>query len=217
MSRTIDASLIPPQPDLRFEQALWERGISHIGGIDEAGRGALAGPVAAAVVVLPSDPGIQKRLDGVRDSKQMTSAQRDRWREIIEQEALSWQVGYASPGEIDHLGIVPAIRLAAARALKQLSPFPHHLLLDYLQLPDCPLPQTWMKKGDLRSLSIAAASVLAKTHRDEHLKALDRKFPDYKFANNKGYGTAQHREAIQEFGPCSLHRMTFAPMRYNTS
>ena len=213
MTKRIDPSLIPPMPNLSFETAFWEADIQKVAGIDEAGRGALAGPVAAAAVILPPDPGVGERLAGVRDSKIMTPAQRERWRTSIQGEALAWGVGFASPSEIDAYGIVPATRLAAQRALNELSLSPEHLLLDYLLLPDNPIPQTWLVKGDARSLSIAAASVLAKTIRDEHLRELDKKYPGYGLASHKGYGTKAHRQAIAELGPSSIHRMTFAPMR----
>jgi ribonuclease HII len=122
-------------------------------------------------------------------------------------------VGLASPQEIDLYGIVPATRLAAARALRQVPSPPEHLLLDYLKLPDDPTPQTWLVKGDRRSLSIAAASIIAKTYRDSLLEALAQHYPGYGFEANKGYGTASHRQAIHEYGPCPQHRMSFAPMR----
>lgn len=213
MGRRIDPSLIPPRPNLDFETAFWQAGIQKVGGIDEAGRGALAGPVAAAAVILPPDLGVGAALAGVRDSKQMTPSQRERWRARIQAQALTWGVGFASPREIDAYGIVPATRLAAQRALDELPLPPEHLLLDYLQLPNNPLPQTWLVKGDARSLSIAAASVLAKTIRDEHLRELDEKYPGYGLASHKGYGTKFHRQAIKELGPSPIHRMTFAPMR----
>jgi ribonuclease HII len=132
----------------------------------------------------------------------------------IQQEALGWSVGFSSPQEIDLWGIVPAIRIAAQRALDEILPAPKHLLLDYLQLPDNPLPQTWLVKGDMRSLSIAAASILAKTTRDQRLVTWGKKYPSYHFDSNKGYGTKAHRKAITERGPSPIHRMSFAPMRH---
>ena len=209
MGLRINPALIPSKPNLDFETAFWQAGIKLVGGIDEAGRGALAGPVAAAAVILPPDPGVSKILAGVRDSKDMTPTQREQWRIIIQAEALTWSVGFASSHEIDTYGIVPATRLAAQRALDKLSPAPEHLLLDYLQLPDNATPQTWLIKGDARSLSIAAASVLAKTIRDEHLRELDKKYPGYGLATHKGYGTKFHLQAIKELGPSPIHRMTF--------
>lgn len=196
-------------PDLQFEQALWQGGSPQVGGIDEAGRGALAGPVSAAVVILPHDPQIAGLLSGVRDSKQMTPRQRTYWAETIRCQALAWGVGFASAQEIDTLGIVPATRLAAWRAIQSLAQLPQHLLLDYLFLPECDLPQTALVKGDCRSLSIAAASVLAKTARDQQMIELDPQYPSYGLAAHKGYGTPFHLAALQRQGPSPIHRLTF--------
>jgi ribonuclease HII len=198
---------------LSFEKALWDAGIEHIAGIDEAGRGALAGPVAAAAVILPDDPNVKRTLDGVRDSKQMTPRQREHWAEILRETALAWGVGFASHAEIDAIGIIPATRLAAQRALESLKGTPEHLLIDALLLPEVSHPQTALIKGDARSLSIASASVLAKVTRDALLKELDGDHPGYGFASNKGYGTAAHRAALLQWGPCSIHRRSFAPLR----
>lgn len=210
MAWKIDPSLIPAAPTLEFEEGLWGAGLRQIAGIDEAGRGALAGPVYAAAVILPRDPGIRARLKGVRDSKEMLPGEREHWALEIKNEAGAWGLGYASPAEIDAYGIVPATRLAAMRALQGLPTAAEHLLIDYLTLPEVATPQTWLYKGDARSLSIAAASVLAKVARDEELKGLDQVYPDYGFAAHMGYGTPEHRRAISQLGPCELHRQTFA-------
>jgi ribonuclease HII len=204
-----DLSLLPSEPNLSFELALWEAGLTAVAGIDEAGRGALAGPVAAAAVVLPPESGMVKCLKGVRDSKQMAPDQREVARDKILQYAISWGVGLASAEEIDQMGILPATRLAAYRALEMLTPPPAHLLLDYLFLPEIPLPQTALIKGDCRSLSIAAASVLAKTSRDALMRELDLIYPGYGFAAHKGYGTIAHREALHRQGACPVHRISF--------
>lgn len=213
MTRRIDPALIPPDPTLEYEQTFWSAGIQHIAGIDEAGRGALAGPVCAAAVILPNQPGLIKMLEGVRDSKQMTKSQRIEKQAVIQKVALSWAVAFASSKEIDKFGIIASTRWAMQRALLQLSPTPKHLLIDALLLPETDIPQTSLLKGDARSLSIAAASVLAKVARDEWISALDHKYPSYKLANNKGYGTQVHRTAISKFGPSPIHRISFAPMR----
>ncbi|MBN2499950.1 MAG: ribonuclease HII [Anaerolineales bacterium] len=213
MTRRFDPALLPPAPDLSLESALWEHGVSAIAGIDEAGRGALAGPVAAGAVILPAEPEIAEELHGVNDSKKMTPKQREIWAATIKETALAWGLGFASNQEIDEIGIIPATRLAAWRALEQLAIPPTFLLIDALLLPDHPLPQTSLLKGDARSLSIAAASVIAKVGRDGLMCDLDRKYPAYGLAAHKGYGTAFHRAVITEHGPCPLHRMTFAPMR----
>jgi ribonuclease HII len=205
-----DLSLVPPEPDLSFELALWGAGLKSVAGIDEAGRGALAGPVAAAAVILPTEKKITRWLKGVRDSKQMTPSQRETAREKILQYAAAWGVGFSTAEEIDQIGILPATRLAACRALEALTIPPLHLLLDYLFLPDIPIPQTALTKGDCRSLSIAAASVLAKTSRDALMRELDLTYPGYDFAGHKGYGTLAHRQALQRLGASLVHRNSFA-------
>jgi ribonuclease HII len=213
MGRKFDVSLLPPAPDLAIEQTYWVKNITLIGGIDEAGRGAWAGPVAAAVVVLPPDPAIALTLSGVRDSKQMSPDARTFWAEHIRACALDWAAGCATSEEIDRLGILPATQLAACRALEKLAPAPQQLLLDYLNLPNSRLPQLSIIKGDRRSLSIAAASVIAKTTRDAILCNLDTQYPGYGFARHKGYGTKLHRQALQKMGPSPVHRLSFSPVR----
>ena len=204
-----DRSLLPTEPDLSFELELWKAGHAAVAGIDEAGRGALAGPVAAAAVILPPEVRLLEDLRGVRDSKQMTAEQRDIARGKILSRAVCWGVGMATAGEIDQLGILPATRLAVCRALDGLTIAPTHLLLDYLRIPEVDTPQTALVKGDCRSLSIAAASVLAKTSRDALMGAMELEYPGYGFARHKGYGTFAHREAIQRLGPSPAHRLSF--------
>ena len=213
MTRRIDPGIIPPTPDLQFESALWKAGLSGIAGIDEAGRGSLAGPVTAAAVILPADKDIASSLTGIKDSKQLTAKERNEARERIEAISLAWAVGWAENSEIDEIGIAPATRLAVWRALEKINPAPDHLLVDFITLPDITIPQTRLVKGDARSLSIAAASILAKTHRDEVMIANANIYPGFGFEKNKGYATVFHREAIQSRGPCPLHRMSFAPIR----
>ena len=208
-----DLSLLPERPNLDFEMNLWGKGLRHIAGVDEAGRGALAGPVSAGAVILPpDDPNLTERLHDVRDSKEMRPEEREAWGKAIKDTALAWAVGAASAQEIDRLGIVPATCLAASRALAALRLAPEHLLVDYLTLPDVGVGQTPLVKGDARSLSIACASVLAKTARDSLLVAMDDEFPGYSFQSNKGYATEAHRQAIHDLGPCEQHRRTFAPV-----
>lgn len=198
-------------PDLSFEKQLWKNDLTCVAGLDEAGRGALAGPVAAGVVVLPASSRLSRTLRGVRDSKQMTPPQRDLWAGRIKSAALGWAVGLASPDEIDLLGIVHATRLAALRALEKLGIFPDYLLTDFrLELPELDTPQTALVKGDQRSLSIAAASVLAKTCRDELMLELDGEYSGYGLARHKGYGTAAHRAAIGRLGFSTIHRKSFS-------
>lgn len=201
-------------PDLSLEQALWKQGLSTIGGVDEAGRGAWAGPVSAGVVILANDPDIQTTLHGVRDSKQMTPAQRGFWAEKIKSSCMAWAVGFSSSEEIDSLGILPATRLAVQRATGSLSLNPDHLITDYLFIPDVEIPQTSLVKGDQRSLSIAAASILAKTTRDALMLDLHNQFPFYQFSRHKGYGTAIHQAALFQHGLCPIHRRSFHIHKY---
>ena len=213
MIRRIDPGLIPPQPNLLYENSLWQEGISLVAGIDESGRGSLAGPVAAAAVILPATKEILSTLSGVQDSKQLSTKEREEQQILIESTSTAWGIGFASSVEIDEMGIAFTTRLAIQRALKKMELIPQHLLIDYLVLPDNPIPQTRLVKGDARSLSIAAASILAKTHRDAWMISAAERFPNYQFLTNKGYGTAAHREAIHNLGPCPLHRKSFAPVR----
>ncbi|MFW5713144.1 MAG: ribonuclease HII [Brevefilum sp.] len=208
-----DLSLLPKSPNLEFEQELWSQGFRRIAGIDEAGRGALAGPVAAAAAILPSDRSdLLDCLHGVRDSKEMTPGDREIWANAIKDIAIAWEVGFASAAEIDRLGIVPATCLAASRALAGLNYRAEHLLVDFLTLPDAEVAQTPLVKGDARSLSIACASILAKTARDALLIEMNDDYPGYGFCTNKGYATKAHRMAIRQSGPCKQHRRTFAPV-----
>lgn len=203
---------MPQQPDLSFEQALWQSGVRLLAGIDEAGRGALAGPVFAAAVILPDDPACLDVLSGVRDSKQMTARQRTFWADQIKITALAWGIAWVEAQQIDQIGILPATRLAARRAIEALKPAPEHLLLDYLKLSEYGARQTSLVKGDARCLSIAAASVLAKTARDAQMLAYHRQYPAYGFAQHKGYGTQAHLAALEQSGPCPIHRRSFAPV-----
>ena len=196
-------------PDLTLEKRFWQSGLRLIAGMDEAGRGALAGPVTVGAVILTKSPRLSRTLSGVRDSKQMTPGQRDRWAAVIRKIARAWSLGWASANEIDSLGISAATRLAAERALAALPLVPHHLLTDFRLNPDTDIPLTSLIKGDQKSLSIASASVLAKTARDALMRELDAQFPEYGLAKHKGYGTAIHRAAIERLGHSPAHRKTF--------
>lgn len=213
MHPRLDPAEIPPLPDLSFETALWQKGILQVAGIDEAGRGCWAGPVSASAVILPPNPEIFTTLQGVNDSKKLRPDQRATWSSTIKKKALAWGVGFASVEEIDQYGIVPATRLAVKRALSELQILPAHLLLDYLTLPDLCIGQTSLIKGDARSLSIASASILAKTSRDTFMTELAREYPQYGFDAHKGYGTAAHRTALSKFGRTPLHRCSFKPVK----
>lgn len=200
-------------PTLEMEQRLWNEGYGLIAGLDEAGRGAWAGPVVAAAVILPpGDAGLAGRLAGVRDSKTLSAKQRETLLESVLECAVTWAVGVIPPSGIDQLGIVPATRKAMAQALEALSPRADYLLIDHLHLPDVELPQTSLPHGDGRILSIAAASIVAKVSRDRMMVALGARFPGYGFARHKGYGTQQHRDALASLGPSAIHRFTFQPM-----
>ncbi len=202
------------KPDLRFEQELHAAGFVVIAGLDEAGRGAWAGPVAAGAVILPLERAdLRHALRDVQDSKCCTSRQRDALYEIIFAVAEAVGTGVASAEEIDRMGIVPATRLAMHRALKGLTAAPQALVIDYLRLSHTNLPQKNLVRGEAKSLSIAAASIIAKVTRDRLMGELDTRYPGYGFARHKGYGTPQHREALKELGPCVIHRRSFAPVR----
>jgi len=198
-------------PDTFFESQLWDSGLKYVAGLDEAGRGALAGPVAVGAVILPNDrPLLSHALTGVRDSKQMTPLERESLAPRIIEFALTSNVGFASAEEIDSLGIVPATRLAALRALQGLSVIPHYLLTDFrLELPQLDISQTAFVKGDALCLSIAAASILAKTARDRLMCELDQCYLGYGLGKHKGYGTPFHRLAMKRLGTSPIHRKTF--------
>lgn len=198
-------------PSTFFESQFWGSGLLHVAGLDEAGRGALAGPVAVGAVILPDDPVLlAQTLAGVRDSKQMTHLERESLAPQIKQIALTWNVGFASADEIDALGIVHATRLAALRALTGLSLTPQYLLTDFrLELPELDISQTALVKGDTLCLSIAAASVLAKTTRDQFMCKLDLHYQGYGLGKHKGYGTRAHRSAMKQLGVSLIHRRSF--------
>ncbi|OJH39499.1 ribonuclease HII [Cystobacter ferrugineus] len=195
---------------LRFETELWEQGHTHVAGVDEAGRGPLAGPVVAAAAILPRG----WKLEGLDDSKKIADeARRDEMAEAIKHGAVAWAVGQAEPEEIDRLNIRRASLLAMHRALQGLGIQPTFVLLDAFTIPECTLPQRGIIKGDALSLSIAAASVLAKTTRDRTMRELDTLYPGYGLAEHKGYPTASHVQAIRERGVLPIHRRSFAPVR----
>jgi ribonuclease HII len=205
-----------PGLDLALEQELAAAvGATHIAGVDEAGRGALAGPVFAAAVVLPlDDPTLPEALGGVRDSKLLSAAARERLFPLICRRAAAIGIGYASSAVIDSQGILPATRLAVAEALRALVPAAEAALVDGpLRLAPAALPQRPVVHGDRYSLSIAAASILAKVSRDRYMAALGERLPDYGFGRHKGYGTVEHLRALGILGPCVEHRRSFAPLR----
>ncbi len=200
-------------PTLEEEMALYEQGHSYIAGLDEAGRGCLAGPVVAAAVILPLAADTPERLAGVNDSKQLTAQTRERLAGVIYQHALAVSVGFGSVELIDERNILQATKQAMRNALAGLSLAPQALLLDALLLKDIALPQRSLIKGDSRSLSIAAASIIAKVTRDSFMLQLHQQYPAYGFAQHKGYGTEMHLAALREHGVTPHHRKTFAPVR----
>lgn len=193
--------------------ALLSQGYSFIAGLDEAGRGCLAGPVVAAAVILPLNEEIPTLLAGVRDSKQLTPLARERLFVVIQQHALAIGVGIGSVELIDQRNILQATKLAMKDALVQLTLAPQALLLDALYLRDVPLPQRSLIKGDARCLSIASASVIAKVTRDRLMFQLHQEYPLYGFDQHKGYGTPAHLDALQIHGATIHHRQSFAPVR----
>ncbi len=199
-------------PTWELEVHLWQAGYRYVAGLDEVGRGALAGPIVAAAVVFPPEAIREASLYTLHDSKRLTPQQRARLVPVLLHHALAWAIGWASWEEVDRLGVPEAARQAFRRALAHLPISPDYLLLDHLLLPDIEQPQTALPKGDARSFSIAAASVLAKTVRDAYMEGLDRCWPGYAFARHKGYGTRTHRTALATLGPAPVHRRRFAPV-----
>lgn len=196
-------------PDLAFELALQHRGLCRIAGIDEAGRGPLAGPVAAAAVILPQN----FSCPGLDDSKKISAARREvLYERLTNDPEISWAVATADHEEIDRLNILKATHLAMWRAAGALDPLPDHCLIDGLPVKNFPLPHDGIVKGDGLSLSIAAASIIAKVTRDRIMHDLDREFPQFGFAKHQGYGTKAHLEALRNYGPCRHHRRSFQPV-----
>lgn len=194
-----------PEPDFSLERACWERGWTPVAGVDEAGRGALAGPVVAAAVILRRGDG------GYRDSKQVAPDERERLAERIRAEAVAWSIGVADAGEIDRVNVLEATKLAAVRAVRGLAWRAGALVTDYLYL-DVPIPVVAVARGDGASCSIAAASILAKTERDGIMRAFETAYPGFGFASHKGYGSPMHLEALRTQGVSPVHRRTFRPV-----
>jgi ribonuclease HII len=198
---------------LEHENALRARGFSLVAGIDEAGRGPLAGPVVAAAVVLPGD----YHHDVLRDSKQLTSIQREHlYEELLTRTDVHWAVAIVTHHEVDKLNILRATHKAMRAATSQLTAAPDHVLIDGLPVRPFPIKQTALVGGDGLSFSIAAASVVAKVTRDRLMLDFDREFPEYGFAQHKGYGTALHLERLRQHGPCPIHRRSFLPVQQLT-
>ena len=200
-----------------FERGLWRQNVLRVAGVDEAGRGPLAGPVVAAAVILPrrwAEAGLPAGLAGLNDSKQLTELQREKYFGFLTACAeIEFAIAMVDAGVIDEINILQATHRAMNDALAQLQPRPPHALVDGRPIKTLCVPQTAIVKGDARSYSIAAASVLAKVTRDRLMREYHLRFPEYGFAEHKGYGTARHLAAIVQHGACPIHRKSFAPLR----
>ena len=211
------ANAIRKPRQFRFEHALVEQGLTQIAGVDEAGRGPLAGPVFAAAVIFPAEwiaSHLPKPLKKINDSKQLSPDQRETFfMEIIARREIRFGIAQVEVEIIDRINILQATHRAMNLALAQLTPPPQHVLVDGLRVKSLEFPQTPIVSGDALSYSIAAASILAKVSRDRLMGTLDKKFPGYGFAEHKGYGTPDHLAAIKARGACAIHRQSFAPFR----
>ena len=200
-----------------FERALWRKNLTRVAGVDEAGRGPLAGPVVAAAAILSAkwaESGLPRELEGLNDSKQLTELQREKFFAFITAcGEIEFAIAEVDAAQIDEINILQATHRAMNDALAKLNPQPQHALVDGRPVKTMRIPQTAIVKGDARSYSIAAASVLAKVTRDRLMLEFDRQFPEYGFAGHKGYGTARHLAAIAAHGPCPIHRKSFAPLK----
>ena len=200
-----------------FERALWQQNVARVAGVDEAGRGPLAGPVVAAAAILPAkwaEAGLPRELEGLNDSKQLTEMQRDKFFAFLTAcGEIEFAIAQTDAAQIDEINILQATHRAMNAALAKLNPQPQHALVDGRPVKTMRVPQTAIVKGDARSYSIAAASVLAKVTRDRLMLEFDRQWPAYGFAGHKGYGTARHLAAIAVHGPCPIHRRSFAPLK----
>jgi ribonuclease HII len=199
-------------PSFVEEEMLVAQGYQRIAGVDEAGRGPLAGPVVAAAVILPHDMDTPW-LDLVRDSKQLSSSLRELLFDHIHKVATGIGVGVVDAGIIDRQGIIKATRLAMKLAIEQLRPLPESLLIDYISLPEVKLPQKCITRGDSLCFSIACASIIAKVARDHRMIELDKAYPGYGLASHKGYGTREHLACLRRLGPSPIHRYSFRPVR----
>ncbi|MCR5231530.1 MAG: ribonuclease HII [Acholeplasmatales bacterium] len=192
----------------KFEDELLDKGFRNIAGIDEAGRGSLAGPVCIACCILP--PFL--RIDGINDSKQLTEKKREELYKIIIKQAIAYSVVFIHENDIDELNIYQATKKGMLESLEKISVKPDYVLVDAMPLGNISYPHEAIIHGDALSASIAAASILAKVSRDHYMEKMDIKYPNYGFKKHKGYGTKNHLEAIEKYGPCKIHRKTFAPI-----
>ena len=208
MPRKTQEQLIAQYHEMSYyENQLREKGYRYIAGLDEAGRGPLAGPVVAGAVILPPDTELV--IPGVDDSKKLSSLRRGKLLEEIKEKAIAWAVGIVDVETIDQINILQATKKAMKQAVEGLQAAPEVLLIDAVELAQVSLPQQPLIHGDALSVSIAAASIVAKETRDAMMIALDSLYPEYGFASNKGYGSVQHIAALRKYGPCPIHRRTF--------
>ena len=191
----------------KYESALLSKGITLIAGVDEVGRGPLIGPVVAAAVILPPN----YKLDGLTDSKKLSEKKREYYFDIIKKDAIAIGIGIVDEKKIDEINIYEATKVAMKEAISNLKPQPEHILIDAMPL-NLPIPTTSIIKGDLLSLTISAASVIAKVTRDHMLYEIDKEYPMYDLKHNKGYGTKKHIEAIKEYGITKYHRLSYKPV-----
>lgn len=196
----------PPSAPYRYEARAWRTGLGRIAGIDEAGRGPLAGPVVAAAVIIAPD----RRIKGLADSKLLPPERREELFHVIQERALAVGVGVVDHETIDHLNILQATRQAMAEALAALAVTPELVITDFVALAGLPCPQRNLVAGDRRCASVAAASIIAKVTRDRLMVAMDTQFPEYGFARHKGYATPEHLAALDKHGPCPIHRRSFS-------
>ncbi|MGI6548949.1 MAG: ribonuclease HII [Syntrophomonadales bacterium] len=194
---------------LRYEMDLYDTGVQYIAGIDEAGRGPLAGPVVAAAVILPRD----FFVPGIDDSKRLKPSRREELSMAVKRQALAWAIGIVSVSCLDQINIYQATRVAMMIAVNNLCVKPQHLIIDAVKLPELDIPQTPLVKGDSLSQSVACASILAKVERDAMMEGYERLYPGYGFAKHKGYATREHVEALFRLGPCAIHRTSFEPIK----
>jgi ribonuclease HII len=212
---------LPRLPNLHYEQLAWSAGHAHVAGVDEAGRGAWAGPLVAAAVMLPRDGDARRCLSldltragiAVNDSKQLSPDQRETVVAILDQHGIGYALDIATHHDIDRDGVGAVNLDALRRAALALVPCPQFVVSDAFRLPDFPVKQLALIKGDCRSRSIAFASIVAKVARDRIMIELEEYFPQYGFARHKGYGTADHRAALARHGPCAVHRLSFIPVQ----
>jgi ribonuclease HII len=192
----------------KFEEELYDTGSEIICGVDEAGRGPLAGPVVVCACIMPAF----LRIPGINDSKQLSSKKREELYKIIVKEALAYNVVFVTVEDVDKLNIYQATKKGMLEAINGLKIKPNHALIDAMKLDELELPHTSIIHGDALSASIAAASIIAKVTRDHYMDKMDIKYPNYGFKKHKGYGTKEHLAALEKFGPCEIHRKTYAPV-----